>query len=116
MIARRRIISIDLGKTTFHLVALGEHGQMVVRKKLSRKQLLAFTANLKPVVTYHGTLCLTSLKDGCQNVHDARQRFWGICVHFLAAGEVWSRFHIFGLYGRSAQEGWECCGKPRTCR
>ena len=43
-----RSIGIDLGKTTFHLVGLGERGKIVIRKKLSRKQLLAFTANLPP--------------------------------------------------------------------
>jgi transposase len=41
-----RSIGIDLGKNTFHLVALDERGKVVIRKKLSRKQLLAFTANL----------------------------------------------------------------------
>ncbi len=39
-------IGIDLGKTTFHLVALDEHGRILIRKKFSRKQLLAYTANL----------------------------------------------------------------------
>jgi len=39
-------IGIDLGKTTFHLVALGEGSKVVVRKKFSRTQLLAYTANL----------------------------------------------------------------------
>jgi len=39
-------IGIDLGKTTFHLVALDEHGNIVIRKKFSRRQLLAYTANL----------------------------------------------------------------------
>jgi transposase len=39
-------IGIDLGKTTFHLVALGNRGQVVVRKKFSRQPLLAYTANL----------------------------------------------------------------------
>jgi transposase len=39
-------IGIDLGKTTFHLVALGENSKVVARKKFSRKQLLAYTANL----------------------------------------------------------------------
>jgi transposase len=55
MIAGRRIIDmqihsigIDLGKTSFHLVALGERGKVVIRKKLSRQQLLSFTANLEP--------------------------------------------------------------------
>jgi transposase len=40
-------VGIDLGKTTFHLVALDERSQVVMRKKFSRKQLLAFTANLQ---------------------------------------------------------------------
>jgi transposase len=39
-------IGIDLGKTNFHLVILGEQSKVLVRKKFSRKQLLAFTANL----------------------------------------------------------------------
>jgi transposase len=40
-------VGIDLGKTTFHLVALDEHGKVVERKKYTRKQLLAYTANLQ---------------------------------------------------------------------
>jgi len=39
-------ICIDLGKSTFHLVALGEHSKVLVRKKFSRAQLLAYTAKL----------------------------------------------------------------------
>jgi transposase len=39
-------IGIDLGKTTFHLVALGERSKILLRKKFSRAQLLAYTANL----------------------------------------------------------------------
>ncbi len=39
-------IGIDLGKYTFHLVALDSHGTVVFKKKFSRKQLLAYTANL----------------------------------------------------------------------
>ena len=38
-------IGIDLGKTVFHLVGLNERGEVVVRKKLSRTQLLRFTTN-----------------------------------------------------------------------
>jgi hypothetical protein len=38
-------IGIDLGKTTSHLVALGERNKILLRKKLSRTQLLAYTAN-----------------------------------------------------------------------
>ena len=40
-------IGIDLGKTVFHLVGLNQRGEVVVRKKFSRKQLLRFTANLQ---------------------------------------------------------------------
>ena len=39
-------IGIDLGKTNFHLVALGERSKVLVRKKFSRAQLLAYTAKL----------------------------------------------------------------------
>ncbi len=39
-------IGIDLGKTTFHLIALGERSQVVIRKKFSRSQLLEYAANL----------------------------------------------------------------------
>jgi transposase len=39
-------VGIDLGKTTFHLVALGAAGKVLVRKKFARKQLLAYTANI----------------------------------------------------------------------
>jgi transposase len=39
-------IGIDLGKTTFHLVALGAAGQVLMKKKFTQKQLLAYTANL----------------------------------------------------------------------
>jgi transposase len=39
-------IGIDLGKTTFHLVALGERNKILLRRKFSRSQLLAYTASL----------------------------------------------------------------------
>jgi transposase len=39
-------IGIDIGKTTFHLVALGERSKVLARKKFSRTQLLTYTANL----------------------------------------------------------------------
>ena len=40
-------IGIDLGKTVFHLVGLNVRGEVVVRKKCSRDQILRFTANLQ---------------------------------------------------------------------
>jgi transposase len=39
-------IGIDLGKTVFHLVGLNLRGEVAVRKKFSRRQLLRFTANV----------------------------------------------------------------------
>ena len=41
-----RTIGIDLGKTVFHLVGVNARGEVVVRKKCSRTQLLRFTSNL----------------------------------------------------------------------
>jgi transposase len=40
-------IGIDLGKTVFHLVGLNPRGEVVVRKKCSRNQILRFTTNLR---------------------------------------------------------------------
>src|ERR1700693_10955 len=40
-------LGIDLGKTTFHLVGMNQRGEVIVRKRFSRVQLLHFTANLK---------------------------------------------------------------------
>src|SRR6202007_632756 len=42
-----RSVGIDLGKTTFHLVALGENGKVLLRKKFTQKQLVTFTANMQ---------------------------------------------------------------------
>ena len=33
-------IGIDLGKTSFHLVGMSERGEVFVRKRFTRKQLL----------------------------------------------------------------------------
>jgi transposase len=43
-------IGIDLGKTVFHLVAMGERNRVLIRRKFSRPQLLAYTANLEPTL------------------------------------------------------------------
>ena len=40
-------VGIDLGKTTFHLVALGEAGKVLVKRKFTQKQLLVFTASMQ---------------------------------------------------------------------
>ena len=40
-------VGIDLGKTTFHLVALSAAGTVLLKKKFTQKQLVIFTANLQ---------------------------------------------------------------------
>jgi transposase len=42
-----RSVGIDLGKTTFHLVALGDNGKVLLKKKFTQKQLIIFTANMQ---------------------------------------------------------------------
>ena len=42
-----RSVGIDLGKTTFHLVALDDNGSVLLKKKFTQKQLITFTANLQ---------------------------------------------------------------------
>ena len=42
-----RSVGIDLGKTTFHLVALDDNGKVLMRKKFTQRQLITFTANLQ---------------------------------------------------------------------
>src|SRR5271154_4389233 len=44
---RLQVLGIDLVKTCFHLVGLDSTGRSVIRKRCSRTQLLAFTANLQ---------------------------------------------------------------------
>jgi hypothetical protein len=55
-----RSIGIDLGKTTFHLVALDRRGEVLVRRKFTQKQLLIYTANLQ--------MCLIGL-EACSGAH-----------------------------------------------
>jgi transposase len=40
-------IGIDLGKATFHLVALSAAGKVLLRKTFTQKQLITFTANMQ---------------------------------------------------------------------
>ncbi len=42
-----QMLGIDLGKTVFHMVGVDSTGRMAIRKRCSRTQLLAFTANLQ---------------------------------------------------------------------
>jgi hypothetical protein len=49
-------IGIDLGKTVFHLVGLNLRGEVVVRKKFSRKATAAFHGEPAGSVDWHGSL------------------------------------------------------------
>ena len=40
------VVGIDLGRTVFHLVGLDSIGRVVIHKKCSRTQLLAYTEGL----------------------------------------------------------------------
>ncbi len=42
------ICGIDIGKTVFHLIGLSEQGHIVLKKRLSRKQLITLTVNMPP--------------------------------------------------------------------
>ena len=42
-----RSVGIDLGKTTFHVVALNAAGKVLLRKKFTQKQLITFTAKMQ---------------------------------------------------------------------
>src|ERR1700727_169442 len=55
-----RSVGIDLGKTTFHLVALSAAGKVLLRRKFTQKQLIIFTANLQT--------CLIGM-EACSGAH-----------------------------------------------
>jgi transposase len=55
-----RSVGIDLGKTTFHLVALNASGKVLLRKKFTQKQLIIFTATLQT--------CLIGM-EACSGAH-----------------------------------------------
>ena len=41
-----QVIGIDLGKSVFHLVGMDKHGKVEARKRLSRSQMMVYTAKL----------------------------------------------------------------------
>ncbi|MGB8481854.1 MAG: transposase [Acidobacteriaceae bacterium] len=43
-------LGIDLSKTTFHVIGFNARGEIVLRRKFSRKQLLQFTSNRMPML------------------------------------------------------------------
>ncbi|MEO0430002.1 MAG: hypothetical protein AAF160_21515 [Pseudomonadota bacterium] len=40
------VVGIDLGKNVFHLICMEGHGQIVKRRRCSRRQLFAFFRNI----------------------------------------------------------------------
>jgi transposase len=46
----RRSSTRDLSIQTFHLVALGANGKVLLKKKFTQKQLITFTANLQTLL------------------------------------------------------------------
>jgi transposase len=59
------ILGIDIGKNTFHLVGLNKRGAIVLRQKVSRRQLDARLANLPP--------CLIGM-EACVGAHHLSRR------------------------------------------
>ena len=43
---KAHVCGIDLGKTVFHLIGLSKEGQIVIKKRFTRKQLITFTVNM----------------------------------------------------------------------
>ena len=52
-----RTIGIDLSKTVFHLIGMDESGNIVLRKRMSRSQLLAYMVNVPE--------CLVGMEASC---------------------------------------------------
>ena len=50
MAKKLSILGIDIAKQVFHLVGMDVHGTIVIRKRLSRAQLMAFIAQLAPTL------------------------------------------------------------------
>ena|SRR2546422_338599 len=76
-----RAIGIDLGKSIFHLSAVDACGQVVLRKKFSRLQLLRYTSTLHP--------CLIGMEAGAGAHHLGRRlRAQGHDVRLMPAQYV----------------------------
>jgi len=60
-----KTIGIDLGKTSFHVSGMDEQGCVVLRKRLSRSQLVKFLANVPS--------CLIGMEASCGCHHIGRQ-------------------------------------------
>lgn len=75
------VVGLDLGKSIFHIVGIDAKGKRVFAKKLTRKQLLIFTANMPSCRIGMEACCgahaiaRTLIAQG----HDARLSSGGVC-------------------------------------
>ena len=60
-----RSVGIDLGKTTFHLVALGENGEVLLRKKSHPEAAHRFYRNMRSFLGRDGGMFGAGLLDVC---------------------------------------------------
>ena len=60
-----RVVGIDIGKNSFHIVGLDERGAIVLRQKWSRGQVSTRLANLPP--------CLIGM-EACVGAHHLARR------------------------------------------
>jgi hypothetical protein len=60
-----RSVGIDLGKTTFHLVALGDNGKVLLKKKFTQKQLIAFHHEHADLLDRDGSMFGVALPRPC---------------------------------------------------
>jgi len=60
------VVGIDIAKQVFHLVGMDEHGTILVRKRLYRAQVMAFIAQLPPMLIG---------MEACGGAHDWARRF-----------------------------------------
>src|SRR5499427_9889966 len=60
------ILGIDIAKHVFHAVGMDDRGQIVLRKRLSRHDLMPFIATLPPVLIG---------MEACGGAHDWARRF-----------------------------------------
>jgi hypothetical protein len=77
-------IGIDLGKALFHLVGVDSNGTVVVRKRCSRTQLLAYTANTRRTrLRAARAAWIVIAYRNCPS--SARRRTWSITTPTLVA-------------------------------
>jgi hypothetical protein len=74
-----RSVGIDLGKTSFHLVALGDNGKVLLKKKSTQKQLIAFTANMQTCLIGMEACCKTHI-----SLHFSQANRWANVDHDAA--------------------------------